>query len=114
MTGPASTAAFGTSDSSTWVTNVPVAGTKYRFTAWVMSDSNSGSAKLRIKEYNGGVQRGATTYSPAVTLTPGWQMVTVDYIAAASGSNINLQIINTPVTTNEVFRTDNISTLIVP
>ncbi|TMQ57334.1 MAG: PKD domain-containing protein, partial [Candidatus Eisenbacteria bacterium] len=112
--GPATgTPTFGANDGPNWVASTPAAGTLYRFTAWVRSSTAAGRALLRVREYVGGSQKGVTTLSPAVTLTPTWQTATVDYTAAVSGSTLDFQVLDAPVATAEVFQTDNISIRIV-
>ncbi|MBI3607787.1 MAG: PKD domain-containing protein [Nitrospirae bacterium] len=113
-TGPASTATFGVDDLPNWVGATPAVGTRYRFTAWVRSAGSTGTAQLRVREYQGTVKVGTTAWSPTVVLSPSWQMLTVDYVAAYAGSTLDLQITDTPVTMGEVFQTDNISIRIVP
>ena len=113
--GPATTTEFGINDSPNWVATTGAAGTRYRFSAWVRSAASTGQARLRIREYNGGTQIGPTLRSAPVTLSPTWQMLTIDLVAGAAGSNLDFQIIDyVPVTTGEVFQVDNISIQIVP
>ena len=114
MIGPTSTATFGVTDHPNWVATTPAAGTRYRFTAWVRSAVSTGNARLRVREYLNSVQQGSTTYSASVVLSPSWQMVTVDFVTRSAGSNLDLKVLDVPVTTGEVFQTDNISIRIVP
>ena len=115
MNGPSSTASFGVNDKPNWVTSAPVAGTRYRFTAWVRSVVNIGKARLRVREYLNGVKIGKTTYSAFVVLSPSWQMIAVDYVAQSAGSTLDMQVLDdVPVTTGEVFQTDNISIQVIP
>jgi hypothetical protein len=110
--GPAiGRAKFSVNDSPNWVVRVPAAGTVYRFTAWVRSASAGGKAQLRVREYLARVLQ-STSWSRAVTLTPTWQMVTVDRVAA-EGSTLDLQVMNAPVEPGEVFQTDAISIVVV-
>jgi hypothetical protein len=113
--GPAaSTAEFGINDSPNWVATTGAAGTRYRFTAWVRSAASTGQARLRLREYLNGTQFGPTTYSPVVPLTPTWQLVALDYVTQRAGSNLDVQVLDYPVTPGEVFQTDNIVIRVVP
>jgi PKD repeat protein len=113
--GPASTSDFGINDRPDWVAATPAAGTRYRFTAWVRSAAHTGQARLRIREYKSGTQIGPTLRSAPVTLSPTWQMLTIDLVAGAAGSNLDVQVLDyTPATTGEIFQVDTISIRIVP
>ena len=112
--GPATPSMFGVNDAPDWVNPVAAVGTRYRYTAWVRSDSATGSAQLQIREFIGGVQRGSTVRSPAVTLSRTWQMVIADYVATTAGTSLNLQIVDTPVASGEAFQVDEVSIVVVP
>jgi PKD repeat protein/phosphatidylglycerophosphate synthase len=114
MTGPATTGAFGVNDSPNWVTTTAGVGTRYRLSAWVRSATAFGSAKLQVREYVGGTRIGATLVSPVVTLSPAWQLITVDHVVQAVNSTIDLQVFEQPLVVGEVFQTDNISIRVVP
>jgi PKD repeat protein len=105
---PSGQSSYGANDSPNWVLSVPAAGRRYRFTAWVRSASNVGTAKLQLREYQGSTKLGGL-YSNGVVMSPNWQMVTVDYVSTAAGTTLDLQVINFPASSNEVFLTDNIS-----
>src|SRR5439155_5093540 len=64
---------------------------------------------LQVREYVGSSVLKGTAVSPAVTLSPAWQMVTVDYVVNTVGSYLDVQVLDTPVATGEVFQVDNIS-----
>jgi hypothetical protein len=108
------TSKFGVNDSPNWVTATPAVGAAYRLTAWVRSASAAGQGMLRVREYVAGVEQGTTKYSPAVTLTPTWQMITMVSTATVAGSTIDLQVVDQPVAPAEVFQTDNVSIAAVP
>jgi parallel beta-helix repeat protein len=113
--GPASTAQFGIDDSPSWVATTPAAGTRYRCTAWVRSATHTGEARLRIREYLSGAQVGTTTRSPGVILSPSWQMLSVDYVAGAAGSRLDVHVIDyVPAAAGEIFLVDMIAIQIVP
>ena len=113
--GPDTTSVFGVNDAPDWVSPVAGAGTRYRYAAWVRSSGETaGAAGLQIRELLNGVQQAPTLRTPAVPLSAGWQMLTVDYVATAAGSNLNFQAIDFPVTRGETFLTDDISIVIVP
>jgi hypothetical protein len=108
ITGSSTTAGFGINDSPNQVGSVPAVGTKYRIAAWVRSDSHTGTAKLQIREYLGVTKMGGG-YSDGITLSPTWQPVSMDYTAAAAGSNLDFQVIDFPNVPGETFITDNIA-----
>jgi PKD repeat protein len=108
VTGNLTTAGFGINDSPNQVATVPAAGTKYRITAWVRSESHTGTAKLQIREYLGSSRVG-WVYSDGVPLSPTWQAVSMDYTTAAAGSNLDCQVIDFPNVPGETFITDNIA-----
>ncbi|MBI3607786.1 MAG: VCBS repeat-containing protein [Nitrospirae bacterium] len=114
VSGPATTAAFGVDDYPNWVASTPAAGTRYRVTVWVRSAGSAGKARLRVREYLNGVKQGVATYSAQAVLSPSWQMLTMDYVAASAGSTLDLQIMDAPATTGEAFQVDNVSLWIVP
>jgi len=70
-------------DSPNWV-DTTSAGT-YTARAWVRSDTGVGGAYLRITEYQGGTKVGQTTAT--ITLTPGWQQLTISVVPSAPGSS---------------------------
>ena len=113
VTGPASTATFGINDHPNWILATPAPGTRYRAAAWVQSAGSTGRAKLRIREFNNGVLV-RSTYSPAVVLSPTWQLLLLELVAQNSGSTIDIQVLDTPVTVSEVFLVDDISIRIIP
>ena len=113
--GTGSPTAFGINDSPNFVARTPAAGTRYRFTAWVRSAVHTGEARLRVREYSNGLQIGPTVRSAPVTLSPAWQMLTLDFVTGAAGSTLDFQVLDyIPVTTGEVFQVDNIAIVVVP
>ena len=114
VTGGVVGSSFGLNDSPNWVAVTPSVGTRYRFTAWVRSASSVGSAKLLVREYQGGTKIGGTTTSPLVPLTTAWQMVTVDHVVQQAGTTLDFQIADQVVVANEVFLSDNVSIYIIP
>jgi hypothetical protein len=103
----------GVNDSPNWIASTTAAGTRYRFTAWVRSVSSVGAAKLQIREYQGGTKIGANTLSAPVTLSPTWQVVTVEHVAQMAGTTLDFQVLDVPVAANEVFLVDNVSIHII-
>ena len=104
------TASFGINDHPDWVGPTSAPGLKYRFTAWVRSASNTGLAKLSVKEYL--ISTGAllgSVLTNGVRLSPTWQLITVDYTTLASGSTLDFNVKDYPVVAGETFLTDNIS-----
>ena len=108
MSGPLSVGGFGCNDAPNWVTAVPAAGAHYRCTAWVRAPAVSGSAKIQLREYAGSTKLGGVL-SPGVVLCPDWQMVMVDYVTVAAGSNLDLQVLDSPLNSNEAFYADDIT-----
>lgn len=90
--GTQDTCQFGINDSANWVAVTPFVGARYRVTAYVKSDSHNGQARIRVREYLGGQQKGTTTLSAAVTLSPTWTQLTVDYVVVALGSTLDIQV----------------------
>jgi PKD repeat protein len=111
--GPVTTTEFGINDSPNWVAKTLAAGTRYRFSAWVRAATSTGQARLRIREYLNGVQVGGTTRSAPVTLGSAWQRLAVDHVAEATGSTLDLQVLDAPVAPGEVFQTDSLLIRIV-
>jgi parallel beta-helix repeat protein len=114
--GPASTATFGINDSPNWVATTGAAGTHYRFTAWVRARTEvaTGRARIRVREYLNGVLVGTATYSPFVPLTPAWQLLLTEHVAQATGSTLDVQILDYPGAAGEVFQVDSIAIVVVP
>ena len=110
---PSSAATFGLNDSPDWVISTLAAGMVYRFTAKIKSNTNSGRSFLRIREYLDGVKVGPTTESNAVILLPTWQTVTIDRVSEAAGSALDLQILNDPLVSGEVFQVDAVSIRVI-
>jgi parallel beta-helix repeat protein len=102
-----STVSFGCNDAPNWIGTVPAVNMVYRFTAWVRSQSHTGTAKIQVREYTGAIKVG-NLYSNGVTLSPTWQFLTVDYLTVATGSTLDFQVVDFPLVTREVFIADNI------
>jgi PKD repeat protein len=107
------TSSFGINDSPNWVANAGAAGTRYRFSAWVRSASATGSAKLQVREYLGATKIGVNVYSTPVTLSPQWQLLTVEHMTGAAGTTLDFQVYESPVALNEVFLVDDVSIRLV-
>jgi len=85
--------------SPNWVATSS-AGT-YTATAWVRSDTGTGKASLRIREYQGGTL--VVLASSVVTLSPTWQRVTLTMSPQAPGSSyldLNVSVSGAPAGTN--------------
>ena len=105
---------FGIQDISGSVDSTGVAGTRYRFRAWVRSDTGTGSVRIRVREYNAsGHQVGPPRQSPSVTLSPVWKQVTIDYVCEAAGNSIDFRILDSPSTSGEAMEVDNVMVNIV-
>jgi parallel beta-helix repeat protein len=106
------TSDFGLNDDPNWVSKTAATGTLYRYSAWVRSDASHGSAKIRIREYVSGSSQGSY-YSPVVTLSTSWQLVSLDYVVKSGGSSLDFQVLDVPATSGEVFQVDDVSIVIV-
>lgn len=104
---------FGINDSPNWILPVEAAGLRYRFSAQVRSNASHGSARLQIREYDNGDQRGPTVKTTLVPLTSSWQTVTGDYIVTTEGSTLDFQILDVPASGNETFLIDDVSIVVV-
>jgi hypothetical protein len=83
-------------------------GHPYRFTAWVRSPHNTGNARLTVREFRGAVKL-ATTNSPNVRLTPGWQLLSVDHLVMEAGTTLDFQVFDFPVAASETLYVDNVT-----
>jgi hypothetical protein len=101
--------AFGVTDDPNWVTGVGAAGQTYRVTAWVQSPSSGGTAKIKLREFLGGVQQGPSVYSATVTLSPSWQLLSLNYTALAAGSTFDVEVNDYPVAANEILHIDDMA-----
>ena len=70
-------------DSPNWV-DTTTSGT-YTASLWVRGDSAGATLRLRLREYNGGTLVG-TAHISSVTLTTGWQQVSVSLTPQSPGS----------------------------
>ena len=112
--GPNTTAQFGINDSPN-IVNSTVAGARYRYAARVRSASSRGQVRIKLREYTAaGVQVGPVIYSSPVTLSPAWQLVSVDIVSSTGGRNIDFQVIDTPVVPGESFVVDDVLIHVVP
>lgn len=97
---------FGLNDSPNIVTSTTL-GARYRYSAWVRSTS-AGSARLRIREYLGGVQQ-ANTGSLPVTFDGSWQQLDVAVRARTAGAFLDFQVIGDFASTGLEFLIDDVS-----
>ena len=105
---------FGVNDSPNAVPSTLAAGSRYRFTAWVRATGPAGPARIRVREYVAGVQLGAIVYSTPALLSLQWQMLSVDFVAVATASVLDFQVLDDPIAAGESFLVDNVSVVIVP
>src|SRR5262249_33264765 len=84
------------------------AGMGYHFAASVRSDASLGACKIRIMEYLGGVKVGQVD-SPALTLSPSWQRIEVNYTPLQTGSEIYFTVKDNPAGLGENFDVDDCS-----
>ena len=105
---------YGITDNPNWIASVPAAGARYHFTAWVRSGSSTGNGKIKIREFAGGTQQGASAYSAPVPLSPSWQQIVFDYTAQVAGSTLDLEVNDYPLAAGEMFQVDDITISVVP
>jgi len=97
--GGSTSATMTLNDSPNWV-ETSYAGT-YTARAWVRSDTGTGKAYVRLREYQGSTLVGLT--SSVVTLSPTWQQVTISLTPQAAGSStidLNVYVSGAPAGTN--------------
>ena len=111
--GSSSSSSFGADDSPNIVTQVAGMGSRYRFDAWVRSATFKGKVALEVREYLGSSQKGSSTKSASVTLSPTWQRLTVDYTATTDGTTLDLHIADTPTKSSEIFFIDDVSATVL-
>ncbi len=108
-----SSGTYGITDSPSWIATVPAAGITYRLTAWVRSDLHKGAGKIKVREFVGGTQQGSSAYSAGVTLSPAWQLVTMDYVTRTAGSFLDVEVNDYPVAGGEVIQIDDVSIVLL-
>ena len=101
--------AFSLSDAPSAVDFVPTAGSTYRLSGWVRSSADVGTVRLEVAERLGGSQQGATARSGGIVLTRGWAPLTLDYVARAAGSSLDVDITDAPKSGHENFQIDDVS-----
>ena len=97
--GGSTSATMTLNDSPNWV-ETSYAGT-YTARAWVRSDTGTGKAYVRLREYQGSTLVVLT--SSVVTLSPTWQQVTISLTPQAAGSStvdLNVYVSGAPAGTN--------------
>ena len=99
---------FGINDNPNSVGSAGSAGTRYRCQAWVRSNNATGDVRLRIREYNGS-SLVATSNSSTKTLSPTWQMLTIDYTVAGAGHSLDVSVLDQPHGSNGPWLVDNLS-----
>ena len=112
VAGPASASTFGITDSPNLIGST-TAGTRYRVTAWVRTPGTAGQARIGVQEFSGGAAVAPRLNSALVALACLWQPVTLDYEAQASGSVLDMQIVNLPIGFAETFQVDHVTAEIV-
>lgn len=83
--------ACGLTDKPSWV-SFTQAGT-YTVSIWLRSDTSGLTARLRVREYAGGVLQGSVTTSMA--LTSSWQQVSAVYTPVTPGSTLDVEAYTT-------------------
>lgn len=98
--------AFGINDSPDLVSSTD-ASARHLYSAWVRSAA-SGSARLRIREYTGGVLQ-ATTESAETELDGEWRRLSVPVRARTSGATLDFQIIAAFADPGATFQVDDVA-----
>lgn len=111
VTGTSSNASsFGVDENSDATIASPAPNTTYRFSAWVRSETSVGGMRIKVREYAAsGKPVGGPKQSSAVTLSPVWQLVTLDFVTRNGGTSLDFQIYDSAVSSGEIFVVDNIS-----
>jgi len=94
----------GLDDKPSWV-SFTQAG-PYTASIWARSDT-SGTLKLRVREYAGGVLQGSVVQSMA--LTSSWQQVTAIYTPVTPGSNLDFEAFTSNSPVGVCFQADDAS-----
>jgi hypothetical protein len=106
-----STSSFGCTDQPDWVAAVPGAGAHVHVVAWVKGAVGGGIARLRLREFQGTSQV-ASRNSADLALSPGWQFITLDYVARAAGNSLDLRITDDPTAPGASFLVDDVTIFI--
>ncbi len=104
-----STAEYGINDAPNWVVTTPGAGIPYRFSAWVRAAFGTGVGVLRVREFQGPLKVGASSYSATISLTPEWRQVEVDRVTGAAGSTLDFQVLCYPDAAGTAFNVDDVT-----
>ena len=94
----------GLDDKPSWV-SFTQAG-PYTASIWARSDT-SGTLKLRVREYAGGVLQGSVVQSMA--LTSSWQQVTATYTPVTPGSSLDFEAFTSNSPVGVCFQADDAS-----
>jgi hypothetical protein len=79
---------FGVTDDPDCVASVPVAGTAFRFTAWVQDEGGADWCQIRVRERQS-YQSSDWAESAPVQLSSEWKLVQLDYRALSEGSSLD-------------------------
>ncbi len=100
--------AVGLADHPNVVSNVPAAGIRYQYSAWVRSASSTGTVKIQLREYLSGMLQGPGAISAAVRLSPVWQPVAAELTTVRPGSSIEFEIKGAVGLAGEDFEIDDV------
>jgi hypothetical protein len=92
-------------DSPNWVKTTQ-AGT-YQAGLWVRADTAGAVLKLRLREYNGSTFVSSATAQ--ITLSTGWQQITVNYVPQVPGSTLDLTAYTSNAAPGNCFYADDAS-----
>src|SRR6266487_1808290 len=92
-------------DSPNWVKTTQ-AGT-YQAGLWVRADTAGAVLKLRLREYNGSTFVSSATAQ--ITLSTGWQQITVNYVPQVAGSTLDLTAYTSNAAPGNCFYADDAS-----
>ena len=99
---------FGLNDSPDWVRGASAAGQPYRYTAWVRSAAGTGACRLQVVEYDGATKVGGGK-SASITLSPRWQILSLDYTTVGGGTTLDFQVVDVPAAPGETFLADDVA-----
>ena len=95
----------GLTDKPSWVSFTQAGA--YTVSLWLRSDTPGLTARLRVREYAGGVLQGSVTTSMA--LTTSWQQVTAVYTPAVPGSSLDVEAYTTNTPVGVCLQADDVS-----
>ena len=97
--------ACGLTDKPNWVSFTQAGA--YTVSIWLRSDTPGLTARLRVREYAGGVLQGSVTTS--IALTSAWQQITAVYTPVTPGSSLDVESFTSGSPVGVCFQADDAS-----